>query len=105
MDWLVIACCVVVMVSGAFNFLHFGVESVFGVGGVLDHSGRTVGFQKTVRSFDVAVAVIRLVMALYVVGVRVVHGVIEVERGGCVGVVAVVVVFITVVFDDRRWIG
>jgi len=110
MDWLVVAGgdrCFVMVVSGSFDFLHLGVETVFVVGGVGDHPGGTVGFQETVRAFDVSVSVVGLVMALDVVGVRVVHGVIEVVRCGCVGVVAVVVVvrLETVVLDNRRWVG
>jgi len=108
MDWLVVAGgerCFVMMVTGSFDFLHLGVETVFVVGGVGDHPGGTIGFQETVRTFDVSVSVVGLVMALDVVGVRVVDGVLEVIRCGCVGVVVGVVVFVTVVLDDRWRVG
>ena len=108
-DWLaiVVAGGFEVVMGRRFDFLHLGVETVFGVGGVLDHPGGTVGFQEAVRAFDVSVAVVGLVVALDVVGVRVVHGVREVVRGGCVGVVVVVfdVLLETVVLDDRGWVG
>jgi len=104
-DWLVVAGGVEVMVSRRFDFLHLGVETVFVVSGISDHSGGTVGFQQAVRAFDVSVSVVRLVMALDVVGVWVVHGVLEVVRCGCVGVLVVVFVHVTVVFDDRRRVG
>jgi hypothetical protein len=64
----------------SFDFLDFGVETAV-VGGVFDDAGGTVGFQKTVSSFDVAVPVAVFGLALDVVGVWVVYAVLEVVRG------------------------
>jgi len=60
--------------------LDFGVETVVVVSGVFDSTGGTVGFQKAVRSFDIAVAVAVFGLTLDVVGVWVVYAVLEVVR-------------------------
>lgn len=72
----------IVIVSGRFDFLDHGVEPVLAVGRVLDQSGGTVGFHQTVRSFDVAVAVALLPLALDVLRVQILHAVLEMVRGG-----------------------
>lgn len=72
----------IVIVSGRFDFLDHGVEPVLAVSRVLDQSGGTVGFQQTIRSFDVAVAVALLPLALDVLCVQILHAVLEMIRGG-----------------------
>ncbi|KAF0759246.1 Uncharacterized protein FWK35_00014422 [Aphis craccivora] len=59
-----------------FDFLDFSVETV-GVSSVVDDAGGTVGFQKTVSSFDVAVSVAGFGLAVHVVCVWVVYAVFE----------------------------
>lgn len=68
------------VVMGRFNFLDYCVETVFVVGGVFDHPSGTVRFYQTVRTLDVTVPVARLVLALDVVRVKVLHAVIKMIR-------------------------
>lgn len=92
-----------VLVMGVrIDLLDFSVETVLGVGGVLDHPCGTVRFDETVRALDVTVTVAGLVLALYVVGMRIFHAVLEMVRGGgAVRVVLVVVIGVTVVILGR----
>jgi len=63
------------------DFLDNSVETDLVVGSVFDDAGGTVGFQKAVGSFDVAVAVSVFGLALDVVCGRVVDAVFEVVWG------------------------
>jgi len=86
-----------VTMTGRFDFLHHGVETVFGMGRVLDHACGTVRFHQTVRPFDVAVSVAHFVLAFDVVRVYVFDAVPEMVRSGCVAVVVVIVTVLVVV--------
>lgn len=82
-------CRVPAMVMGCVDLLDNGVETVFVVSGILDHSGRTVGLHETVRSFDVTVTVAHLVLALDVVRVQIFYTVLEMVWFRCVIVMMV----------------
>lgn len=65
--------------------LDDGIEPVVFVGGVLDSARGTIGFEQTVETFDVTVAVAGLGLALHVVSARVVYAVHEAVRRRHVG--------------------
>jgi len=97
----------VVVVDGRFgvmtsDLLDHRLEPVHVVGGVLDHTGGTVGLDQAVRALDGAVSVALLVLVLDVVCVRVLDVVPEFVRGRnrVVVVLAVVVVVVVVVPED-----
>lgn len=85
----------VVVVVGRFDFLDDGVETLV-AGRVLDHASRTVRLQETVRAFDVAVPVARLVLTFHVLRVRVLDAVLETVRTGRRVIVGIVVMMVLV---------
>lgn len=88
----------VIVVMGRFDFLHFSVETVLVIGGILDYASGAIGFHQTVRSLDVSVAVVFFVVALDVVGVWVVHAIPVMIRSWCI----VMLIFVQTVFGYGR---
>uniref|UniRef100_A0A2S2NUJ2 Uncharacterized protein n=1 Tax=Schizaphis graminum TaxID=13262 RepID=A0A2S2NUJ2_SCHGA len=79
-------CCGLISDVGSVSTFLFDdcIESVVVVGGVLDGARRTIGFQKAIEAFYVAVAVAGLGLALDIVGVWVVYAVHKAVRCRCV---------------------
>ena len=63
-------------VDGVSGLGHLGVESVVGIGGVVDGAGGAIGLHQAVVSLD-NITVAGLGLALLVAGVRVSHSIFE----------------------------
>ena len=95
----------VMVIMASADLLDDRVESVFGVGRVFYHAGRTVRVQQAVRSLDVSVSVTHFVLALDIVCVQVLYAVLEVIRGRRVVIVVGVMIVINVTLVMHRWIS